>query len=269
MADKKITEFRFSDKDLDILRGLSAINDKVYISPDMVQTVEGTLVGTSDGAANNRCNNGSASAVYKFETPFFFVDDLGIGNLPLLISTITTFKKDHIIEVYPKNLVIRDEVSSVRFWLTPPEANQIPRVDMERIVARVKSGTTKVHFKLDWNLLDRVFRMQKIIGSKTIFIYKNEDDLVIKVASQFAEDGNNTATIRVPADNIISDTLDYLNGTNEDGTPKYVEFRINDLDKILVPDDYEIILVERGICYVGTENSTYYMFKANYVEPQK
>lgn len=266
MADKKITEFRFSDKELDILRGLSAINDAVFISPDLVQIVEGTLKGTSDGAANNRCSNGSASAMYEFDTPFFFIDDLGIGNLPLLISTINTFKKDHVIEVYPRYLMVRDDVSSVRFWLTPAEANIIPTTDMSKIIPRIENSATKIEFKLDWAIFERIFRMQKIIGTKTVFFYKQNGELTIKVATQFTEDGSNTATIKVPADNIVNDQLEYLNGTNDSDEPNYVEFSISELDKILVQDDYMMHLVQKGLGIFGCSNKTHYVFKANYIE---
>jgi hypothetical protein len=262
---EKITEFKFTKKEIQILEKFSKINDKVFISPDKIQIIDGTLKGTPDQAANNRFQGGNRSAIYRFETPFFFSDDLGIANLPLLTSTIKSIGDNHTIEVYDRSLIIKDDMASVRFWLTGEEQAIIPRANVEEVVKRSENVKNKVEFKLDWPVMQKIFGMQNIIGSSnTHFFFDDDGDLNIKIAENFEENGSNTATIKIHKDQIIADTLNAIH-PNETGL-RYNKFEQFKSD-IFVEDNYHFILVERAMMLTGDNEDTNYIIKANFQTP--
>jgi len=260
---KCISEFKFSKTELAILDKFSKINDKLFISPDKIQVIDGVLKGTSDGAANNRFNGGNRSAIYKFENPHNFIDELGIANLPTLISTVKSFGDDHMIEVYDRYLMVSDKMSKLKFYLTPPEANVIPTTDVETMVNRAGQAPKKVEFKLEWNQLNRIFEMQKITGSFNIHFFIDQDgEFNVKIGESFEENGNNIALMKIDKENIIEENLEAIRFI--DGKQNYNKFELLRND-FVVMDNYHFILVEKGLMMTAESLDINYVVKASVI----
>jgi hypothetical protein len=256
---KKITTIKFTKEDLSVLDKLSRINNNVFISPDKILIIDGEL--KSDGSANNRFNGGNRTAEYVFQTPFTFIDNLGICKLPSFISTIKSLYDDYTIDVYEKYLMIKDCNVSYKFWLTPPENNMIPTVSdvpMERA-----KNTTKPNcqFQIKSHQLQTIFDVQKNIGTFSLFVNLDEDNNIkFKVSETFEDNGCNTAQIIIPEDQIVSNNLPYIRSN-------HVKFDYLRSD-FMISDDYNVTLSETGIFLQGVKCRTNYLISATYVAPK-
>lgn len=260
---EKITEFKFTKKELEIIEKLAGINEKVFISPDMIKVIDGTLTGAPDESANNRFgNNGNRSAMYKFETPFFFHDDIGVANLPKLISIIKSFGDNYQIEVYDRMLNITDGATSFNFTLTPRDACIIPTADVETIVEKANSIQNKIEFKLDWTILQRIFKMQGIVGTDNIFFYVDQNgDLNIKISEFFESNGLDTANTKIEKDQLFTNKLPGLNPSVD----RKLQGNKFDLltSKIIVADDYQVVMAQKIMMLTGLKEKTTYIIKAS------
>lgn len=254
----KITEIKFSKEDLAVFDKLSKINDKLFISADKIQVIDGQL--KSDGSANNRFSGGNKTAMYRFPTPFSFIDDLGICDFPKFINIIKNLKDDAVIEVYEKYLKIKDSVVSCIFHLTPPDKNIIPMVKAEELIEKAKATTKgRVVFNMTNEQLQKLFDMQRLIGTFTTHFYFDEvEDLNIKISESFQDNGSNTATIKISKEQIEIDTLDDIKGG------KYNKFDFFRTD-FVVNDNYKFLLTKTAMLVCGENCRTDYVVKATFV----
>lgn len=251
---RKITTTKLTKEDLLVLDKFSKINDKLFISCDKIQVIDGQL--NPDGTSNNRFNGGNRVGHYRIMNPDInIVDDLGICSLPTFISLIKSLGDNHQIDVYEKYLIIRDGIINFKFWLTPKDKNIIPTVDSESVVNRAKNSTKpKIVFDISSEQLQKVFDVQRIIGTfTTFFSFDDSGNLNIKVSESFSENGSNIAIIKIDKESFVSNDLELVDGYNR------FDYIRSDF---IINDNYRIVLSQNGILLSGENNRTDYIVKA-------
>jgi hypothetical protein len=298
MSEKKTT-IRFSKEDLYVLDKLSKINDKCYISPDKIQIIDGTLKdgGDSDNRFRGGTRTAVYKLSSKFvgmvddlgitNLPSFinlvksFDDNIDkskaeINKLEKMKERLDTerdtdeiekiqqkinkLQYSYVIDVYDKYIVIRDDLVNFKFWLTPSESKIIPIVDAENMIDKAeKTKKENIRFTIGSQQLQKIFDMQRIVGTFNIFFAIVDDEVVIKVANDFSENGNNSATVKIPSSQIIQDSC---TEALKNGKFNKFEYIRNDY---IVPDSYDILLTENAMLLKGKNSRTSYIVKASVV----
>jgi len=240
-----IISFSLKKEELDKISKFSSINPKMYLYPDRIQVINGTM-----NAGKNV--NKTKSAVFMLDTPYKFEDKLGFLDVNNLMSVVKLFS-DHVIEVYEKYVIVRNLEGSVKIkmWLVPESMELIPIGDVESGYQKGTAIDNATVFVLSWEQLKKITEIKTTINKGFVFLTGTKGSINIKIDDEFEESSNDHANM-VITDNIEKEKL----STFKDGGHVKWVFDLTPM----VEDNYRVTILEKAIIMFGLNSKVKYIF---------
>lgn len=244
--EKASISFSLKKDEIDKISKFASINPKMYLYPDRIQVINGTM----DGGKNR---DKTKSAVYMLENPYNFEEKIGFIEINNLLSTVKLFK-EHVIDVYEKYVIVRnlENTVKIKLWLTPETLELIPVGDVESGYQKATQIENSTHFIMGWDLIKRINDIKTSLNKDFCFVNIQNGKINIKIDNEFEENSNDVANITIDEDSIEKDSLKSL----KDGD--YIKWKFDMTS--FVEDNYRVIMLERALVLCGLNSKVKYIF---------
>mgnify|MGYP001769304436 CR=1 FL=1 len=251
MVDYQI--YKPSEDEIETLKKFSLLasnselkSDPMYIESDRITVVSGQM-------KMGKLNAMSSCACVKLATPHSFDKKFGIGSISEFLNIIDMLK-NYEIRIYDKflHIIDKDKNFKIQMILTPEEENLIPYTDVIGKVERGLMIKECLKFRVDWDTLSSLVKIQKKLKKNYLFFSENEaGNVVLKCANEYENKGENSVEIELVS-NVMEKNLQVTKNGN------YVTFELN-IDT-LIKDTYEISVFEKITIFSGLDKKHQYIF---------
>lgn len=191
---------KIGEKALEVLKGMSVINEGVILRPDYLYTK--FELSTDDAKAK-----GVEGIVVNYDLPtdeIAIEEPVGIGNITEFLTILKTFNADKLT-MAPKGttIVMKDQRKNVTFYTTTPDALPEKNTAGDELY---KSGKTILNFVLDEAEIEKVTRDLSILNVDKLSL-KSEDGGIKIVAEN--EVTANTTEVDVEQKFVITSDGDF------------------------------------------------------------
>jgi hypothetical protein len=241
--------YKPTKQEIDVLTKFAKINDCMYIEPDKICSILGTM-DKNTGTLKSL----DRIAAFELTTAHNFESKIGMYSINEFLGIIKTMDS-YEIRIYETYLLIidLDKKIKIQMFTIPEDAKLVPYTDVIGKFDRGYAKTDIIRFSMSWDMLKEVSKYQKILKSNGIWFYKKGDDLAIRISNEFTSTHSNMAEIE-----ITDNKSDIVGDFFKNGGHTKMNF---DLD-ILIEDTYEFTIMDKIVLMKGLEKNAKYLFTA-------